>query len=441
MATVFISYSRKDIDFAKRLTAELQKCELDFWIDWEGIPPTVDWWREIEKGIEEADIFLFLISPDSSTSNVCKQEIATAVKNAKRIIPLVVRDIKGDEAPEPLRHLNWTFFREQDNFDAALEKLLTSIRTDYEWVAAHRRLQVKALEWERNNQENSYLLRGKDLQDAEAQLRVNGEKEPHPTSLQREYVEQSSRFEFEEKERQYQKEQQSELEKRLGVRLRRLTYILIGVFTAAFIVLFLWLNAAAGDLAVNSVTNQMLAIAETSVSFIDGDQFEVLVASYEEADDAVLEDEFYRWLAYIVDRIVSTNENIDGDMGVYFVARADGENKVLVIYTDYDNFKSVWEVESDSVLLTGMDETRANTEVYDDDYGTWVSACTPILNSEETSVGALCVDLDASLVAETRQKATSTLLIAFVAIYPAMILGVFLTTRSISRQSSHVRTV
>jgi hypothetical protein len=65
MAKVFISYSRKDIDFAKRLTGELQKSELDFWIDWEGIPPTVDWWREIEKGIEESDAFLFLISPDS----------------------------------------------------------------------------------------------------------------------------------------------------------------------------------------------------------------------------------------------------------------------------------------------------------------------------------------------------------------------------------------
>ena len=48
MAKVFVSYSRKDIEFAKRLTGELQKGDLDFWIDWEGIPPTVDWWKEIE---------------------------------------------------------------------------------------------------------------------------------------------------------------------------------------------------------------------------------------------------------------------------------------------------------------------------------------------------------------------------------------------------------
>ena len=124
MAKVFISYSRKDIDFAKRLTDELQKSELDFWVDWEGIPPTVDWWREVEKGIEEADVFIFLISPDSAVSKVCGQEIDHAVKNGKRLIPLVVRDIKEDEAPKQLGHLNWIFFRESDDFDASIKKLL-----------------------------------------------------------------------------------------------------------------------------------------------------------------------------------------------------------------------------------------------------------------------------------------------------------------------------
>jgi WD40 repeat protein len=191
MASVFVSYSRKDITFAKRLTAELQKCELDFWIDWEGIPPTVDWWKEIEKGIEEADIFLFLISPDSSTSKVCGQEIDTAVKNAKRIIPIVVRDIKGDEAPKSLSHLNWIFCRESDDFDAAFQKLLTSIHTDYEWVKEHRWLQVRALDWQRENKDRGALLRGKDLLDAETNLAINSSKEPHPTDLQREYVLQS----------------------------------------------------------------------------------------------------------------------------------------------------------------------------------------------------------------------------------------------------------
>ena len=188
MAKVFISYSRKDIDFAKRLTAELQKSELDFWIDWEGIPSTVDWWREIEKGIEESDAFLFLISPDSAESKVCGQEIDHAVKNGKRLIPIVIREADTNEVHSKLKSLNWIFFREADDFDESINKLLTSIHTDYEWVEVQRRLQVRALEWERNHKENSFLLRGVDLGDAELELATNSSKEPIPTDLQRQYV-------------------------------------------------------------------------------------------------------------------------------------------------------------------------------------------------------------------------------------------------------------
>jgi hypothetical protein len=191
MAKVFISYSRKDIEFAKRLTAELQKSDLDFWIDWEGIPPTVDWWREIEKGIEEADVFLFLISPDSTKSKICGKEIDCAVKNGKRIIPIIVREIEWQDTPPQLGHLNYIFFSRDDGFDAAVKKLMTAIQTDYEWAATHRRLQVKALDWERNNKEGGFLLRSKDLLDAETDLARNSSKAPHPTDLQREYVLQS----------------------------------------------------------------------------------------------------------------------------------------------------------------------------------------------------------------------------------------------------------
>lgn len=188
MAKVFVSYSRKDIEFAKRLTAELGKSELDFWIDWEGIPPTVDWWKEIEKGIEEADIFLFLISPDSAKSKICGQEIETAVKNGKRIIPIVVREIEWQETPNQLGHLNYIFFSRDDDFDTATRKLLTAIHTDYGWAATHRRLQVKALDWGRNGKDKGFLLRGKDLLDAESDLARNTSKDPYPTDLQREFV-------------------------------------------------------------------------------------------------------------------------------------------------------------------------------------------------------------------------------------------------------------
>ncbi len=189
MTNTFISYSRKDTEYTHEIVDAIKARGLDAWVDWEGIPPTVDWMEQIQKGIAEADTFLFLLSPDSAASKVCADELEYAAKNGKRIIPIVLRDVKPDEAPVQTRHLNWIFFRkDKEDFEAALDKLVTAINTDYGWVQAHRRLQVKALEWEKHSREGGYLLRGHDLQDAEAQHAMNSSKQPEPTDLQREYV-------------------------------------------------------------------------------------------------------------------------------------------------------------------------------------------------------------------------------------------------------------
>jgi formylglycine-generating enzyme required for sulfatase activity len=188
MARIFVSYSRKNKDFCKQLTDELQKRELDFWVDWEGIPPTVDWMNEIEKGIEEADTFLAIISMDWITSKVCIDELNIAVKNGKRLIPVVPFEIVWNDVPPSLAQLNFIFFTPNFDFNEQLNKLFTALDTDYDWQKTHRRLQVKALEWERSNVDAGFLLRGRDLEDAEKQLSINAAKNPFPTELQRSYV-------------------------------------------------------------------------------------------------------------------------------------------------------------------------------------------------------------------------------------------------------------
>jgi formylglycine-generating enzyme required for sulfatase activity len=188
MARVFVSYSRKNIDFARKLIGRLQEREMDFWVDWEGIPPTVDWMKEIEKGIEEADTFLAIVSPEWISSKVCKNELDIAVRNGKRLIPVVPYDVDGNDVPPALAHLNFVFFTPSHDFNQQLHELFTALDTDYDWLRTHRRLQVKALEWERANKDSGFLLRGKDLEEAERQISVNATKNPNPTDLQREYV-------------------------------------------------------------------------------------------------------------------------------------------------------------------------------------------------------------------------------------------------------------
>lgn len=194
MTQVFVSYSRKDKAIAGKLTEELHQSELETWIDWQDIPPTADWLEQIHKGIERSDGFLFLLSPDSVVSEVCGGEIAHAVQNAKRLIPIVVRDVNPKEVNPALAKVNWIYCREQDDFNEAIHKILSAIRTDLAWVEAHRRLQVRALEWEKSK-EASVLLRGRDLSTAEEQLATAGQRDPQPTDLQRQYILESRRRE------------------------------------------------------------------------------------------------------------------------------------------------------------------------------------------------------------------------------------------------------
>ena len=167
----------------------MAESKLDTWIDWKSIPKGEDWWQHIQSGIEEADAFLFLISPDSSKSKVCNEELEHAVKNGKRILPIIIRDPEVENVPGILSKLNWVFCRDgQDDFDKAINEIRETIHTDYEWLKFHTELQVKALRWQRRDGEKSLLLRGKELEEAESMLGLKAGLEPHPVDLQREYL-------------------------------------------------------------------------------------------------------------------------------------------------------------------------------------------------------------------------------------------------------------
>jgi hypothetical protein len=59
---VFLSYSRKDSDFARHLNTALQEACKTTWFDQESISTGVDFEKEIFKGIDGADNFIFIVS-------------------------------------------------------------------------------------------------------------------------------------------------------------------------------------------------------------------------------------------------------------------------------------------------------------------------------------------------------------------------------------------
>ena len=188
MADVFISYSRKDQDFVRRLHEALAGQGRDTWVDWEGIPPTAEWMKEIHAAIEAADTFVFVISPDSAASEVCKLEVEHAAEQHKRLVPVVYRDVPANDVPEALAKRNWIFFREQDEFNQSFQTLLKALDTDLDWVHDHTRLLVRAAEWDQEKHDSSYTLRGRDLKEAEEWLSASPDKEPTPTGRQTHYI-------------------------------------------------------------------------------------------------------------------------------------------------------------------------------------------------------------------------------------------------------------
>ncbi len=195
---VFISYSRKDGAFARRLFDALKAEKREVWADWEDIPATADWWAEVQAGIEGANTFVFIISPDSVMSDVCRREIDHAMESNKRLIPVMYREVT-DPAQQARMHNaisshNWVYFRESDDFNTAYQRLIASIETDLNHVRMHTRLLVRAREWESRERIPGFLLTGTELREGRDWLAASAGKEPKPTPLHSEYILASSRY-------------------------------------------------------------------------------------------------------------------------------------------------------------------------------------------------------------------------------------------------------
>ncbi|USR89665.1 TIR domain-containing protein [Phormidium yuhuli AB48] len=189
MTDAFISYCRRDKEFVQKLYKSFGDSKREVWVDWENIPLNSDWRDEIYRGIEGADNFIFVLSPDSVASQVCREEVDYAVVNNKRLVPIVHKEVSYDEVHPELAKLNWIFFYDDpETFEGAFPKLLSTLDTDLDHVKAHTRLQKRALEWDSKKRNPSYALRGDDLKQAEHWLGMGEGKDPKPTSLQTQYV-------------------------------------------------------------------------------------------------------------------------------------------------------------------------------------------------------------------------------------------------------------
>lgn len=186
--SVFISYSRDDVEFADQLHATLIIGGYDATIDRHGIHVGEDWERRLGDMIRSADTVVFLLSPSSARSAACAWEVAQAVHLGKRIIPIACRPLDGAPPPPALAALNYIYlYREPrkpgTGFGAGLLDLRTALNTDLDWLREHTRLLQRASEWHGGGQLTIRLLSGRDIEAAKAWAARQPKEAPAPTAL------------------------------------------------------------------------------------------------------------------------------------------------------------------------------------------------------------------------------------------------------------------
>lgn len=194
---VFVSYSRSDSDFARKLNDALQNQGKKTWFDQESIASGTDFQKEIFAGIELSNHFLFVISPSSIDSPYCAEEVEYAKKLNKRIVTVLYQPVNAADLPTALAAVQWIdFHKHQDDFYINLGELIRTIDSDPEHKRSHTRLLLRAIEWEREGYDSSYLLYGNDLAASERWLKQSSGKMPAPSPLQLKYIQTSRKSPF-----------------------------------------------------------------------------------------------------------------------------------------------------------------------------------------------------------------------------------------------------
>jgi formylglycine-generating enzyme required for sulfatase activity len=137
MARIFISYSRIDEAFARQLASQLRSVGADVWLDVEDIPAGMNWSRAIQTGLDESELMLVIISPESMASQDVEEEWQDFRDNRKPIIPLLWRDAKVHYQLRRKQHID---FKSQ-SFDKAFTDLYHELRrngVDLAPLEAHR---------------------------------------------------------------------------------------------------------------------------------------------------------------------------------------------------------------------------------------------------------------------------------------------------------------
>lgn len=141
MTRIFISYSRKDIDFARKLAGDLEKAGYDVWWDITDIQGGDTWVNSIPDAIETSQYMLVVLSPDSVASPWVQKEYTQALSLRKAIIPLMLEATRIPFALNTIQAIDFTKGHYEDNYKSLLKTIGYTGETPAVTTFINKRLQ------------------------------------------------------------------------------------------------------------------------------------------------------------------------------------------------------------------------------------------------------------------------------------------------------------
>ncbi|MDP1546533.1 MAG: toll/interleukin-1 receptor domain-containing protein, partial [Anaerolineales bacterium] len=123
MQKIFISYSRKDMDFARKLAGDLEKAGYDVWWDITDLRGGDDWVRTLPTAIAGSEFFIIVLSPNSVESEWVRKEYTQALNLRKKIIPLM---FEACDVPFALNTINYVNFMSGE-YEESFKNLLSAL--------------------------------------------------------------------------------------------------------------------------------------------------------------------------------------------------------------------------------------------------------------------------------------------------------------------------
>ena len=124
MQQIFISYSRKDMSFVRKLAGDLEKAGYDVWWDLTDLRGGDDWVRVIPAAIESSQHFIIVLSPNSVESEWVRKEYTQALSLRRKIIPIM---LEATGVPFALNTINYVNFTSDDKYVDNFNSLLSAL--------------------------------------------------------------------------------------------------------------------------------------------------------------------------------------------------------------------------------------------------------------------------------------------------------------------------